>query len=328
MTIKSSGPLSLSEIQAEFGGQNPISLTEYYGVASGIPTSGRISISDFYGKALSGDFLSEIITSSQSWTSKNNLARFIHIFVIGAGGSGGMGWPARNVGFFGNTDGVAGAGGGGAGGVAYSIIPGGTSGSATVTIGAGGTGVGVGGERSAISGNAGSASSFVGLGLNMSASGGGGGQATQATSGGGDSTSGSGGAGGSASGGNTLNLTGGAGGGYSVSGSDVRTSAAGGGAPRFLSADAGTAASSTTDTTTAGIKVSGYSAYPTVATYLSNRSQPFLASTILSYDASDGNRSGASGSPTYGAGSGGVATESAVTSGRGGNGAVIIIYEV
>ncbi len=328
MTIKSSGPLSLSEIQAEFGGSNPISLTEYYGVASGIPTSGRISISDFYGKALSGNFLSEIITSSQSWTLKNKLARFIHIFVIGAGGSGGMGWPARHVGPYGNTDGIAGGGGGGAGGVAYSIISGVSSGSATITIGSGGAGVGVGGEESAISGNAGSASSFVGLGLNMSAGGGGGGTGSQSTSGGGDGTSGAGGAGGSASGGNTANLTGGAGGGFAISGSSVRTTAAGGGAPRFSSADAGTAASSTTDSTTPGIKVSGYSAYPTIATYLSNRSQPFLASTILSYDASDGNRSGASGSPTYGAGSGGVATESAVTSGRGGNGAVIIIYEV
>ena len=326
MAVKTSGTLSLEgDIVGEFGGARPHSLSEYYDVASGIPTSGSISISNFYGKTF---LVAEIITSSRSWTPRYNLARFIHIFVVSAGGSGGMGWPARNVGFFGNTDGVAGAGGGGAGGVSYSVVPGTTSGSATITIGAGGTGVGVGGERNAISGNAGTASSFVGLGLNMSASGGGGGQGSQATSGGGDSTSGSGGAGGSASGGNTLNLTGGSGGGYSVSGSNPRTTAAGGGAPRFLSANAGTAANSTTDSTTAGIKVSGYGAYPTVATYASNRSQPFLASTILSFDASNGNRGGASGSPTYGAGSGGVATESAVTSGRGGNGVVIIIYEV
>lgn len=329
MPIKTSGPMSFdSDIVREFGGAKPHSLTEYYGVASQIPVSGRIAFSDFYGKALSGNYLSEIITSSQSWTPKNNLARFIHIFVVGAGGSGGMGWPARNVGFFRNTDGVAGAGGGGAGGVSYSVIPGTASGSATITIGAGGTGVVVGGGRNATSGNAGAASGFIGLGLNMFAVGGGGGQGSQRTGGGVDSTSGSGGAGGSASGGNTLNLTGGSGGGYSVSGRNPRTTAAGGGAPRFLSANAGTAANSTTDSTTAGIKVSGYGAYPAVASYASNRSQPFLGSSIFTFDASDGNRGGASGSPTYGAGSGGVATESASRSGRGGNGVVIIVYEV
>ncbi len=106
MTIKPSGsPLSLSEILAEFGGTNPTSLSEYYGAAGGIPTSGRISVSDFYGKT---SVVLERITSSRTgWRPARN-ARFIHIFVVGAGGSGGMGWPARNVGTYGNTDGVAG----------------------------------------------------------------------------------------------------------------------------------------------------------------------------------------------------------------------------
>lgn len=60
MTLPTSGPLSLSDIQTEFGGTNPISLSEYYAgganVPSGtsgtngpVPTSGTISISDFYG---------------------------------------------------------------------------------------------------------------------------------------------------------------------------------------------------------------------------------------------------------------------------------------
>lgn len=57
MTLPSSGALSLSQIQTEFGGANPISLSEYYkgGVyVSGsngnpIPTSGTISFSQFYG---------------------------------------------------------------------------------------------------------------------------------------------------------------------------------------------------------------------------------------------------------------------------------------
>lgn len=62
MAIPSSGPISLDDIQTEFGGTNPISLSEYYAggslVASGttgdsgpIPTSGEISIGEFYGSA-------------------------------------------------------------------------------------------------------------------------------------------------------------------------------------------------------------------------------------------------------------------------------------
>jgi len=56
MTLPASGPLSLADIQTEFGGSNPISLDEYYrGGAyvtannTSVPTSGVISISNFYG---------------------------------------------------------------------------------------------------------------------------------------------------------------------------------------------------------------------------------------------------------------------------------------
>ena len=49
MALPSSGPLSLLDIQNEFSGSNPISISEYYGAATGVPTSGTISISDFYG---------------------------------------------------------------------------------------------------------------------------------------------------------------------------------------------------------------------------------------------------------------------------------------
>lgn len=43
------GTASLLDIQNEFGGAAPISLSEYYGAASGVPTSGAISINDFRG---------------------------------------------------------------------------------------------------------------------------------------------------------------------------------------------------------------------------------------------------------------------------------------
>ena len=49
MALQSSGPISLLDIQNEFGGTNPIGINEYYGVASGVPASGTISLDDFYG---------------------------------------------------------------------------------------------------------------------------------------------------------------------------------------------------------------------------------------------------------------------------------------
>lgn len=60
MTLPTSGPLTLANIQTEFGGANPISLSEYYaggayvpsgttGTYGAVPTSGTISIRNFYG---------------------------------------------------------------------------------------------------------------------------------------------------------------------------------------------------------------------------------------------------------------------------------------
>ena len=60
MTLPTSGPLTLANIQTEFGGSNPISLSEYYaggglvpsgttGTYGAVPSSGTISIQNFYG---------------------------------------------------------------------------------------------------------------------------------------------------------------------------------------------------------------------------------------------------------------------------------------
>jgi hypothetical protein len=60
MPLPSSGPLTLADIQTEFGGSNPISLSEYYaggglvpagttGTFGAVPSSGAISIRNFYG---------------------------------------------------------------------------------------------------------------------------------------------------------------------------------------------------------------------------------------------------------------------------------------
>lgn len=55
MAIVSSGAIPLSALQTEFGGSNPVSLSEYYRGGSyttsnntGVPTSGAISLSQFY----------------------------------------------------------------------------------------------------------------------------------------------------------------------------------------------------------------------------------------------------------------------------------------
>src|SRR6185312_7808514 len=72
MTLPHSGPLTFSNLQTEFGGSNPISLSEYYagagrvpsgtsGDSGAIPSSGTISISKFYGSHNYGPF-----TASQS----------------------------------------------------------------------------------------------------------------------------------------------------------------------------------------------------------------------------------------------------------------------
>lgn len=60
MTLPTSGPLTFTDIQTEFGGSNPIGLNEYYAggsyVASGttgtygaVPSSGQIGVQNFYG---------------------------------------------------------------------------------------------------------------------------------------------------------------------------------------------------------------------------------------------------------------------------------------
>ena len=60
MTLQTSGPISLSDIQAEFGGGPTDTLTSYYvggpyvlttDYAPNVPTSGPISLSNFYGAA-------------------------------------------------------------------------------------------------------------------------------------------------------------------------------------------------------------------------------------------------------------------------------------
>lgn len=84
MALQSSGAISLANIQSEFGGSNPISLSEYYRNGSyttsnntNVPTSGTISMGNFYG-AIKGVYITYEI--------------------IGAGGGGGSGYGAGTSG--------------------------------------------------------------------------------------------------------------------------------------------------------------------------------------------------------------------------------------
>lgn len=71
MPLQTSGTMSLDDIQDEFGGSNPIAISEYYKggsnvpsttANSSIPTSGEISFDDFYG----GDDSTSTSTTSSS----------------------------------------------------------------------------------------------------------------------------------------------------------------------------------------------------------------------------------------------------------------------
>jgi hypothetical protein len=67
MTIPTTGVISLNDIQTEFGGTNPISISEYYaggsfvastvtGTSGAIPSSGQFSLSAFYGSYVAAGY--------------------------------------------------------------------------------------------------------------------------------------------------------------------------------------------------------------------------------------------------------------------------------
>lgn len=51
MVLQSSGRITLGDVSGEFGGTVPHKLSEYFGAATGIPGSGTIRLSNFYGKS-------------------------------------------------------------------------------------------------------------------------------------------------------------------------------------------------------------------------------------------------------------------------------------
>lgn len=69
MTMQSNGAISLLDIQNEHTGSGPISLSEYYGADSyvGVPSSGAISMSNFYNSV-------DTVSTDVSWNPYINSA--------------------------------------------------------------------------------------------------------------------------------------------------------------------------------------------------------------------------------------------------------------
>ncbi|AYP28163.1 hypothetical protein vBLenPICBM1__50 [Lentibacter phage vB_LenP_ICBM1] len=146
------GTASFQDIQDEFGGSHPISMTEYYGVTGGIPASGSISLNAFRGKAsytwmtatggtvtTDGNYKYHTFTSSGTFTITNGDAQTVEYLVVGGGGGGGDrhgggggagGYLAGNIALAAPATWTVIVGGGGAGGSyeAYNTSPRGSGG--------------------------------------------------------------------------------------------------------------------------------------------------------------------------------------------------------
>jgi hypothetical protein len=123
MTIKRSGIIGLADIQNEFGGNAPIGFSEYYRGAgytsdnnSGVPTSGKISISQFYGAAGHSSAAFPLIVDRKTYYLPSTSYNVINFVCIGGGGGGGGGSSRITYGY-----GSGGGGGSGAAAFGYFI---------------------------------------------------------------------------------------------------------------------------------------------------------------------------------------------------------------
>lgn len=78
MALQSSGQITLNDIATEFGGAVPHALSEYYGVATGIPASGMISVSDFYGASASSGSTTGTLTPEEDGSLESTYTYLTH----------------------------------------------------------------------------------------------------------------------------------------------------------------------------------------------------------------------------------------------------------
>jgi hypothetical protein len=201
MTLPVSGPISLLDIQAEFGGPaNPISLSNYYkngpyvtvlSYAPNVPTSGPIALSNFYG-ARKLSLYTFTYTSSDTLVLPYSFAGNLIIDSLLGGGGGSGGYDASGSGYSGYpgqliTNGTVSAspgdtvniyiGGGGTNGGSGGGVAGGTGG-LSVDGFSGGDGGRSGYQGSSGSGGGGGAASAIAVNMTLvavAAGGGGGG---------------------------------------------------------------------------------------------------------------------------------------------------------
>ena len=146
MALQTSGAISLANIQTEFGGANPKSISEYYGVGT-VPASGTISLSHFYGQTARAPAGSKTFTASGTFTVPIGWTS-VTLSICGGGGSGSRTRAGNAIG-----------GGGNRGNYSYSSVAVTPGQQISVTIGAGGASVAGG---SYMNGLAGGSSSFGG----------------------------------------------------------------------------------------------------------------------------------------------------------------------
>jgi hypothetical protein len=91
MSLQPSGVIALSDIEGEFGGSTPTSVSEYYrggGLVTsnntGVPETGQISISDFYSASGLATIYEQVLTGSGTFTPL--YAGVPAIIQIGGGG--------------------------------------------------------------------------------------------------------------------------------------------------------------------------------------------------------------------------------------------------
>lgn len=128
MALPSSGPLTLTDIQTEFGGANPIGLNEYYaggtyvpagtsGTGGAVPSSGAISIANFYGTSAALAAYAWLIGGQENATTSTNM-QVLNMTTLGdvtsygtlsftLTGSAGGGSSTRGVTYCGNVNGTA-----------------------------------------------------------------------------------------------------------------------------------------------------------------------------------------------------------------------------
>jgi hypothetical protein len=109
MPLPASGPLSLTNIQTEFGGTNPIGMNEYYaggglvpagttGTFGAVPSSGALSVQNFYGTSQFVPVYIEDVFSTWIYTGTGATQTITN--GINLSGNGGLVWTKRRSGAY------------------------------------------------------------------------------------------------------------------------------------------------------------------------------------------------------------------------------------